>query len=430
MSKALWMKRCCIGTLVVPVLLWLPGAAIAQNYDDPGLGDKPVVRHPQDYKPLGIRAGAFMLHPGVHLATEWNDNVFFTEFDKQSDTVFHIRPYLTMQSNWTKHSFNVRLAADFAKYNDFSFRDYEDYFLTVNGQIDVKNRSFFTYQADYFMLHEGLNTRDSEQGIEPTQYTLAGAGLGYDHSFNRLSVAVDYTFRQMDFDDVLGFDGVVIDNQDRDRDRQTASLRMGYQFQTEKQAFFTATANKIRYDLESDRNDFNRDSDGYTLDGGLAFTVTGVITGNVFVRYMDQQYDDPALPDISGWGGGAGIQWHPSTLTSVAFSVTSGVVETTNRYSSGYLRTLYSVRVDHELLRNLQISGHVGYANNNYELTDDAPVNARETDKIWRAGVGMSWFINRSLFFNASYDYQTLNSNVPGDDYDVNRVWLILGLER
>jgi hypothetical protein len=34
------------------------------------------------------------------------------------------------------------------------------------------------------------------------------------------------------------------------------------------------------------------------------------------------------------------------------------------------------------------------------------------------------------MFLAASYDYEKLKSNVPGDDYHVNRVWLTLGLER
>ena len=72
--------------------LMLPAMLLAQFYDNPGLGQKPVAGHPQDYKPLGVRAGSFMLHPGVQLAVEFNDNVFYTRENKQNDTIYHIRP--------------------------------------------------------------------------------------------------------------------------------------------------------------------------------------------------------------------------------------------------------------------------------------------------------------------------------------------------
>ena len=64
--------------LIVSAVFTWPCVLFAQNYDDPGLGEKPVSAHPQDYKPLGIRAGSFMLHPGVQLAAEFTDNVFYT----------------------------------------------------------------------------------------------------------------------------------------------------------------------------------------------------------------------------------------------------------------------------------------------------------------------------------------------------------------
>jgi hypothetical protein len=155
---------------IVSLGLVLPGVLMAQFYDDPGLGNKPVASHPQDYKPLGVRAGSFMLHPGVQLAGQWTDNVFYTKNDKRNDFVYHIRPYITAQSTWSRHSLSARLAADIARYNDYSSRHYADIFFNLSGRIDVKNRSYFSYGLSYLKLHEDLNNRTSEQGIEPTRY--------------------------------------------------------------------------------------------------------------------------------------------------------------------------------------------------------------------------------------------------------------------
>ena len=182
------MQAFARGWLAIVAGLLLPACGFAQYYDSPGLGEKPVTTHPQDYKPLGIRAGGFMLHPGVQLAAQYTDNAFYNEQASESDTIFHLRPYLNAQSTWSKHSLYVRLAADIARYRDYTFRDYEDYFLQVGGKMDVRNRSYFTYSADYMNLHEGLNSRDSEQGLEPTRYDLWGASGGYSHTFNRLTL--------------------------------------------------------------------------------------------------------------------------------------------------------------------------------------------------------------------------------------------------
>ena len=424
------LRRAVIANAVLAIAGLLAANTLpAQYYDDPGLGQKPVAAHPQDYKPLGVRAGAFMLHPGVQLAAEYTDNAFYTRNFEQSDTIFHIRPYLNAQSTWSRHSLNVSLAADIARHVDYDFRDYEDYFLTIGGRVDVQNRSFMSYGLQYLDLHEDLNSRDSEQGFEPTRYTLYGANLGYDHTFNRLSLGGAVTWSQLDYDDALGFDNDIIDNDDRDSDETSWMVRAGYQFRTEMQAFASYSAHSTDFDQPLDRNGYARSGDGYAASAGIGFTATGKLNGQLYATYANRSYDDPRLPETSGWGGGAGLAWTPTYLTSVYLQMATSVEDTTSRYSSGYLRNLYSVRVDHELLRYVQINGFVSYSNNDYQLLPGAPANARAWDHIWRAGVGASWFINRHFFLNASYDFETLDSNVPNDGYDVNRIWLTLAYE-
>lgn len=411
------------------VCMLSPGV-FAQDYDDPALGQQPVVSQPQDFKPLGIRAGSFMLHPGVEVAVDYNDNVFYSNDNEQSDTIFHVRPYVTAISNWSRHSLSVRLAADVGRYADFGVRDYEDYFLTVSGRFDFKGQNNMGYHLDALQLHEDLNARDSVQGIEPTVYHLLGAGLTYDHYFNRLSLGGTLDWQQLQYDDVLGESGEIINNEDRDRQSMRASLTSGYQFKTDKRAFVTVAWDETEYDQEIDRNGYNRDSSGYSLSGGLDFTITNLLTGDVSLGYYERDYDDPELQDVDGVGFGAGLTWVPTQLTTVRANVSSSIEDSASATASGYFRTLYALRVDHELLRNLQLTGRLSYSDSDYETVLDAPAGSRTSDKVWRAGLGMNYFINRWMWVGASYDYQYLNTNVANDGYKVNRAWLVLGFEK
>ncbi|MDZ4730652.1 MAG: outer membrane beta-barrel protein [Xanthomonadales bacterium] len=425
------LKSLRLGTVALGVAFCFATTAVyAQNYDDPALGQQPVVSQPQDYKPLGFRAGSFMLHPGVELAVDYNDNVFYSYQNEQSDTIFHVRPYITAQSTWSRHSFSLRLAADVARYADFDIRDYEDYFVTAEGKFDFAARNTLGYRFDILQLHEDLNSRDSEQGIEPTVYNLLGAGLNYDHYFNRLSLGAALDWRQLTYDDVLGEDGNIIDNEDRDRNQMLASLKASYQFKTDKQAFLTFGWDETEYDQPIDRNGFHRDSSGYFISGGLNFTITSLLIGDVSVGYHKREYDDPQLESVDGIGLGAGLSWSPTQLTTVRASVSSGIEDTTSADASGYFRTLYSLRVDHELLRNLQLSGRLSYSDSDYQSVVGAPPGSRSNDQIWRAGIGMNYFINRWMFVGASYDFQDMSTNVANDGYKVNRAWLVLGFEK
>jgi hypothetical protein len=409
--------------------LVLPGVLMAQFYDDPGLGNKPVASHPQDYKPLGVRAGSFMLHPGVQLAGQWTDNVFYTKNDKRNDFVYHIRPYITAQSTWSRHSLSARLAADIARYNDYSSRHYADIFFNLSGRIDVKNRSYFSYGLSYLKLHEDLNNRTSEQGIEPTRYKLGAINVGYDHTFNRLSLGVRYTFSPIEYDDTTRIDGENIDNSDRDRWEGRWFFRAGYQFQTEQQVFVSFAPYRINYDDDIDRNGFDRSGSGYQVNAGIGFNITGKLNGSISANYNNRDYDDPQLPSVNGWGGSAGLAWTPTLKTTVYGLMATSVQETTNEFSSGSLQRIYSVRVDHSLTRSWQLNGFLAYRDVQYQLIDGAPEGARENDDVYRVGVGASYFINRHVFLNGSYSWEKLKSSPIDDGYTVNRIWLTLGLE-
>ena len=417
------------GKLLAAAALLASSSVLAQYYDSPGLGEKPVTTHPQDYKPLGVRAGGFMLHPGVQLAAQYTDNAFYNDQLSESDVIYHLRPYITAQSTWSRHSLNVRLAADIARYQDFGFRDYEDYFFQVSGKVDVKRRSSFSYSADYMNLHEGLNSRDSEQGFEPTRYDLYGLSAGYDHTFNRLSLGAHYSWRRLDFENAISIVDGVIDNQDRDRESNDLALSADYQFSTNMSVFARYSTYTVEYDEPFDRNGYQRDGAGFQVSAGIARQITGKLDASLFASYNDRSYDDPLLPATSGWAGGASLQWRATDLTTVTGSISSSIEETTLSTSSGYLRTLYMVRVDHELLRFLQINGFASYSDNEYQLLEDAPADARSNDQVYRMGVGLNWFINRHLFLGASYDHEKLKTNVPQNGYRVNRVWLNLGYE-
>ncbi|MFC1796293.1 outer membrane beta-barrel protein [Pseudomonadota bacterium] len=431
MVRKLTIKGSILGISVS--LFALCGSVLAQNYDNPGLGQQPVISHPQDYKPLGVRAGAFMLHPGVQLGAQWTDNAFYANTDLKSDTIFHIRPYITAQSTWSRHSLNVRVAADFARYAKYSERDYEDYFLGISGRVDVKARSAFTYSLDYMNLHEGLNNRNSEQGIQPTRYDFYGGTVGYYHSFSRLNLSATFGMNWLDFDNVVGEDGDVIDNQDRDRKSTNLTLRVGYQAWIDKELFISYTGYTVDYAEEFDRNGYARSGDGYTINTGINLLMTERLQGDFFFSYYNRNFDDPRLPSNSGWrwilAGSAGVQWNPTDLTSVYGRISSSVQDTTDANATSFTNTLLSLRATHELLRNVQLNAFVSYAINDYEPIDPTLENTRTKDNVIRAGFGASWFINRYMYLNASYNYTTLDSSLPNDDFTTNTVWLLLGLE-
>ncbi len=92
--------------------------------------------------------------------------------------------------------------------------------------------------------------------------------------------------------------------------------------------------------------------------------------------------------------------------------------------SPGYLRTNVGFVVDHELLRNVLITGRAGYQNDDYERID-------RDDNRFDAGIGARYSLNRNFYFGGSYTFshRTSSGSGSGPDFTRNLVLLRIGAQ-
>lgn len=416
------------GILLALSVAVLPGASVAQQYYDPGLLQKTVDRKPVDYQAPGVRMGSFMLKPGAELAYENNHNIYYSTDKGISDSIIHIRPWANLASDWGRHSIEINAFADIARYNDFGSEDYEDLVLTLDGRVDVMHKSNFNYKASYMQLHEDRSSPDDVNGVAPTEFTYSGAEIGYNHAFNRLELGLNYRVIDTDYDNNKDADGNILDTQDRDRTRDSITLRGDYELSPQRTAFLSLEGNQVDYDQKFDDEGFERSSDGYTARAGLGWNLTGVISGDVYLQYMDQDYDDERLGSISGAGIGGSFDWTPTKLTNFNFRFANSPQETTRGFTSGYNSKLYSARLQHELRRNLLANLRFSYTDNDYESNGVDPIALTDTGVI-RAGFGMSYLFNRNVSLSGGFIYEDQDANAKEFEYSNTRWFLTLGLE-
>ena len=71
--------------------------------------------------------------------------------------------------------------------------------------------------------------------------------------------------------------------------------------------------------------------------------------------------------------------------------------------AGGYLSSNVSARVDHELLRNVILTGQAAYGNDQYKVIG-------RTDHRVTAGVSGTYLLNRVVGLTASYNYSKQNT--------------------
>lgn len=374
-----------------------------------------------DFDASGITAGGFKVKPTLDLEERYDDNIYSDNSNEIEDFITTISPAIELESNWNRHQLNAYANGEFVKYKDENSEDQDNYGVGADARFDILRETFITAGITYDELSEERGSPSAAaNSVEPTEYSQTTGTIGFYRGLRKVSLSLDATATQLDYDDGSTSAGANIDNDDRDRDQYRTNARIGYEFLPDYEAFISGSLDKREYDDTS----VNRDSDGYEITVGTAVNISGKARGEVFVGYMEQDYDSNTLNDIDGAAFGASLLWNPTQITSLNFGVIRSIEETAIANSSGYIATNYSADLEHELLRNVLLGTNISFSNNDYESTT---ANPRE-DNILSAGAEVRYLINRNTSAKIDYEYQDRDSNAANQDYTKNIVMIGLGV--
>ena len=371
---------------------------------------------------LGTPVGAFIFYPSLTVDTEYDDNIFATDGNEEDDIIFRIKPLVNIESDWDNHSLQFLSSATFNQFVDNTSEDVIDYEFLSSGRVDILEDTFLFVSAGVNRTHEDRTSPDDVQGEEPTQYTIIGGSLGFEHRFNRVWTEFDNTIQHLDFDDVDGGPGVTINNDDRDRLETTSRLRVGYDLNPDVSAFVQGSFGLENYDETPDDAGFDRDSYGYGVAVGMRFDITDLIIGDAFVGYQERKQDDDLFDDENTYNIGAGLTWFATELTTANLNASRGWEETTVAGSSAALTTNFNVTVNHSLTDTVTLSGLFNYTNEDFE-------NTSRTDDTYSFGPEVNYLMNRFVHFSLGYNYQERDSDALGEDFKENRVMLTMRLQ-
>ncbi|MPY74205.1 MAG: outer membrane beta-barrel protein [Alphaproteobacteria bacterium] len=368
---------------------------------------------------LGLHLGGFYLFPSVTNGISYNDNVFAADNDATSDFIYTLEPQIAVRSDWNRHAIGLAAGGRFGFYFDETGENYQDAFATASGKLDISSSSLMRSTLGIRREHEERGDPNDVAGAEPTVFYNFSGGLEGSHRFNRVTISAGGDVRRYDYEDVDAQGGGTIDQDDRDRMQYRPGVKVAYELIPGYAAFVRAEGDIRRYDESVDNEGANRDSQGYDVVGGAALDLTGLLFGDVFAGVRQRYFEDSRFETITGPVVGATLTWIPTGLTTVTLKADSEVIESTDINSSGYSSTGVGITVDHELLRNLILSGGGGFRYDDFE-------GISRTDKFFTLSAGASYLMNRYLSLGARYSYSNRNSNEAGADYDRNLISLLL----
>jgi len=368
---------------------------------------------------LGLHVGSFYIFPSLTNSVSYNDNVFASQSDAVSDLIYTLTPEVAVRSDWNRHAIGVSAGGRLGFYFDETAENYKDAFVSALGQVDVSSSTVLRSNISFRRGHEQRGDPDDAGGAEPgIFYTFAG-GLQGSHRFNRLTISAGADVRRLDYEDVDRAGGGVIDQDDRDRMIYRPAVRAAYQFHPGYSAFVRTQGVIVRYEQSTDNNGFKRDSQGFDVVGGAEVDLTGLLFGDVFAGVRQRYYEESRFDSVFGPVIGATLTWIPTGLTTVTLRADSQIIDSTGVNTSGYNSTALGLTVDHELLRNLILTGGGGFRYDDFEGVD-------RVDRFVTGTVGADYLWNRYLTLGTRYVFSYRDSDSPGNDYVRNLISVLL----
>ncbi len=419
-------------TLLLTGLLSCGTAVAYDSKDDNDLFKEQGI---SDYDQKGIRAGSFTVMPKLELKNEYISNIYYRDatLGKLTDSyIAHWKPGVTVNSNWNRHALNFFLDTDIAQYGTQASRnDYQNVRTGVNGHIDVLRDSHFDTSFSYNYLTEQRGSPDQISALTPTIYDTKVINGFYSHTLNRVTLKTGVNATRYDYQNVLTGAGTTLQMVTRNHWLYTPEIKVGYLIQPEYEAYLKFQYVNASYDTLVAVNGvnsagvYNRNSTGYNALAGFAFDITGLITGDASIGYIDRTYADNRFVQISGVNGFVDLKWRPTPLTTVTGSVFRNIGETTQAGVAGTFQTGVSLNAEHELMRNINLHAGANFTNMDYNgYATVGYQNFNRNDNMYGANVGAKYLFNRYLSTDLSYTYQNRASNYLNSSYQVNQVML------
>lgn len=417
-------------TLAGAALAWLFCAEVAVAQENAGSNfarnrNVSVRERPKPgYEAIGHRAGSFMVYPRVDAGVTFDDNIFATSTNEQSDTIWLVEPRVDIVSNWNRHQLNATARARFLEHSDWTTESRTDYGVAANGRLDVNRQTEVRGRIGYERLTEPRSAIEAFQNInEPIEYSRENYEVGASKEFNRLRINGTAEWNRYQFEDAQR--GAVVVPQDyRDRTTRTLTGRVDYAVSPDTFLFLHAAANQREYETASPVFG-NRDSEGYDVAVGGDFDLTNLVRGHLRVGYVEQNFDDESrFGSFSGVSVAGDVDYFLTQLTTVTFRAGRNFQDSGLVNSAGYASTTAGVEVDHELLRNVILNARLDYEQAEHEGID------RSDDRL-NFSIGGTYLLNRALGLTASYSHFNQESSGlnRGFDFTINRVQVLLTLQ-
>jgi hypothetical protein len=389
----------------------------------------------------GVNVDGWMLFPSLYVGGVYdtNKNQAPSGFPKDSGGSLRVAPRLiATHTDGAIHGTTLFGVGDFRFFDantitadagaSHDYRPTQDLTFNVNGRytrqtdlftspLNFNNNAIGPSGTPQVPLPIVINPFGTSPSVNPIAYNQFTGGAAVSKTFGEGFASVTGTVFHIAFDH--GDNAIPPFNTSHDSTAFWLAGRVGYHIIPTLYAFGEATGVWQRF------NNSIFDTNGYRVVGGIGTDdKNNLLRGEVYGGYQFQHQQQQAIPnfgvpqdsDAPLFGGR--VMYYPTQYWTVIGSVDTVLSMSTilaptipqgtpNTTTTALLQTTYG------LSRQWSIGGRVGYTRSKFDGLD-------RLDTGWMAGASFNYEIWRNLILTLDYQYSTLNSNVPFNDFTKN----------
>ncbi len=373
---------------------------------DRGRNVSVLQRERPEYNQLGIIMGGFTLDPKLVTDIGYESNIFANDSHKQGAAVTHINPSLDTISNWGRHQLRASAGLNIRRDIGHSSEDELGWYSRLFGRLDVHGESFLTASADAARQYQERTTPDFPLiAVKPIPYNTAGGTIEGVYQQDRLRASLGGDIHNFTFSNVPIVGGGTLDNSGRDNVFYRGQARFDFALTPDKALFISPDITRTDYQHSGGVFGPSRSSTQYSVLGGATFDVTALMRGEIGIGYASRNYR-AIYGHISGLALSSKIEYFPTQLTTFTFQAHRVVNDSVLNGAAGYFDTGASLRVDHELRRNVLINLAGSGDSLDYR-------GIGRTDRVYGVTGGATYLVSHFVGLNTTISYLQRTSFGP-----------------
>ncbi len=373
------------------------------------------------YAAEGKRIGSFLIFPEVTITGILSDNPTASVNNGPGDEAIEIVPNIVMQSDWARHSLQLRGQLRKSYYEELSSENIDEFLVSATGRIDIQNNQFLELQA------RKEQTQDSRGDIDNLNSDAELANLDtlflsalYEYQWNKTTMRLTGAVTEFDYEDVVDGLGNIINNDDQDYLETSLTARLSYTVHSGLYVYVEGNYIERDYDSALDDDGFQRGNDEQNYRVGLIHDLTSKIRFEASIGYQGLFADDARFLDVEDLVYEATLNYRPTRQTSLILSTSRSYDATDIAGTVAVEETNYSIAVNHYFQPKILLNASL-------EHEDEIFEGINQSQKTLTAALTLQYIFNRHARLIAGYEFTDVSTN-DGADYQENQFRIGLNL--